>query len=336
MVWLKFAACIAIILFSGTRLARYGDVISEKTGLGRIWIGLLLLAAITSMPELVTGISAVALVELPDLAVGTLLGSCILNLALIAVMDAVHRPMPILSRVSPSHIASAASGIMIAAVVAAGIGAGRFLPSVTPGWINLTGILPLVLYLVGIWWVFRSERNNRAEPVQAMPAQYEDLSKKTAYLRFALSAAAIIGAGIWLSFVGEEISATYSLHASFVGSLFLAITTSMPELVVTLAALRLGAVDMAVADVLGSNMFNLALITPVDLAYRRGPVLSSVLGAHLVTALLVIVMSLLVIIGIRFRQQRKTFALLSWYSVALFALYIFGIYRLFISGVGMG
>ncbi len=336
MVWLKFAACIAIILFSGTRLARYGDAISEKTGLGRIWIGLLLLAAITSMPELVTGVSAVALVKLPDLAVGTLLGSCIFNLALIAVMDAVYRPVPILSRVSPSHIASAASGIMIAAVVVAGIGAGRFLSDVTLGWINLTGILPLVLYLVGIWWVFRSERNNRAASVQVMPAQYEDLSKKTVYLRFALSAAAIIGAGIWLSFVGEEISATYSLHTSFVGSLFLAITTSMPELVVTLAALRLGAVDMAVADVLGSNMFNLALITPVDLAYRRGPVLSSVLGAHLVTALLVIVMSLLVIIGIRFRRQRKTFSLVSWYSVALVGLYIFGIYRIFISGVGVG
>ncbi|MDD5509897.1 MAG: hypothetical protein PHI12_03670 [Dehalococcoidales bacterium] len=336
MVWLKFAACIAIILFSGTRLARYGDAISEKTGVGRIWIGLLLLAAITSMPELVTGVSAVALVKLPDLAVGTLLGSCIFNLALIAVMDTIYRPMPILSRVSPSHIASAASGIMIAAVVAAGIGAGRFFSGVTLGWINLTGILPLLLYLVGIWWVFRSERNNRAASAQVMPAQYDDLSKKTVYLRFALSAAAIIGAGIWLSFVGEEISTTYSLHTSFVGSLFLAITTSMPELVVTLAALRLGAVDMAVADVLGSNMFNLALITPVDLAYRRGPVLSSVLGAHLVTALLVIVMSLLVIIGIRFRQQRKTFSLVSWYSVALVGLYIFGIYRIFISGMGVG
>ena len=336
MVWLKFAACIAIILFSGTRLARYGDAISEKTGLGRIWIGLLLLAAITSMPELVTGVSAAALIKLPDLAVGTLLGSCLFNLVLIAVLDTIYRPAPILSRVSPSHIASAASGIIIAAVVAGGIGAGEGFPGMTRGWVNLPGVLPIVLYLVGIWWVFRSERNNRVASVQTVPAQYEELSRKTVYLRFALSAAAIIGAGIWLSFIGEEIAATYSLHTSFVGSLFLAITTSMPELVVTIAALRLGAVDMAVADILGSNMFNLALITPVDLAYRRGPVLSSVLGAHLVTALLVIVMSLLVITGIRFRQQRKTFSRVSWYSVALVALYIFGIYRLFISGVGPG
>ena len=85
MVWLKFAACLAIILFAGTKLAHYGDVIAEKTGLGRIWVGLLLLAAITSMPELVTGLSAIGLVGLPDLAVGNLLGSCLFNLAILGL-----------------------------------------------------------------------------------------------------------------------------------------------------------------------------------------------------------------------------------------------------------
>jgi len=155
----------------------------------------------------------------------------------------------------------------------------------------------------------------------------------TVYLRFALASAAIIGAGIWLSFIGDEIAATYSWHTSFVGSLFLAITTSLPELVVCVAALRLGAIDMAVADILGSNMFNLALITPVDLAYRRGPVLSSVSGAHLVTAVVAIVMTLIVIAGLRFRQKRKTFSFISWPAVALIGLYVFAMRYLFISAI---
>ena len=142
MVWLKFAACIAIIIFSGTSLARYGDAISEKTGLGRIWIGLLLLAAITSMPELITGISAAALVKISDLAVGTLLGSCIFNLMLVAVLDAVYRPAPVLSGVNPCHIASAVTGIIIAAVAVAGIALGVNFPAVPVGWTNLFGILP--------------------------------------------------------------------------------------------------------------------------------------------------------------------------------------------------
>ena len=78
LVWLKFVLCLAIILFAGAKLARYGDAIAEKTGLGRIWIGLILLAVITSMPELVTSVSSVVLVNSPDLALGTLLGSCFL------------------------------------------------------------------------------------------------------------------------------------------------------------------------------------------------------------------------------------------------------------------
>ena len=75
MVWIKFLLCLIIILLAGTKLARYGDAIAEKTGLGRIWIGLVLLAVITSMPEMVTGISAAALLKLPDLAIGDFYGT---------------------------------------------------------------------------------------------------------------------------------------------------------------------------------------------------------------------------------------------------------------------
>ena len=77
--------CLAVILFAGTKLARYGDAIAEKTGLGRIWIGMVLLAIVTTMPELVTSVSSVLLIEVsgPDLALGTLLGSCLFNISII-------------------------------------------------------------------------------------------------------------------------------------------------------------------------------------------------------------------------------------------------------------
>ena len=98
MVWFKFFLSVAIILFAGTKLARYGDAIAEKTGLGRMWIGLVLLAAITTMPELVTGVSSAALVGLPDLALGTLFGSCLFNLTILALLDILYRP-----EVAPMH-----------------------------------------------------------------------------------------------------------------------------------------------------------------------------------------------------------------------------------------
>ena len=79
MVWLKFAVCCAVILVAGTRLSKYGDVIAEKTGMGRVWIGAVLLAAVTSLPELMTGISSVAFVGEPNLTIGDLFGSNLFN-----------------------------------------------------------------------------------------------------------------------------------------------------------------------------------------------------------------------------------------------------------------
>jgi cation:H+ antiporter len=197
--------------------------------------------------------------------------------------------------------------------------------------VNAPGILPLVFYVIGIWWISRSERKRPSQPTGVVSSQYEELSLRKTYLRFGLATAAVIGAGIWLSLIGDEIALTYGWHASFVGSLFLAITTSLPELVVTVAALRLGAIDMAVADILGSNMFNLALVAPVDLAYRRSPILASVLSAHLITAVLTIVMSLIVMAGLRFRRERKMFFFISWPTAALIGLYVFGMRYIFLS-----
>ena len=149
------------------------------------------------------------------------------------------------------------------------------------------------------------------------------------FLYFSITALFVIGSAICLAFIGYEIAEIIGLGESFVGSFFHAFTTSLPEITVSFVALRLGAVDMAVADILGSNMFNIVIIFLVDLFFSQGAILSSVSSAHLITAVVAVVMSLLVIIGLRFRQKRKTFIVISWYSPALIALYIFGAYTLF-------
>jgi len=79
LLWLGFIICTSVILYSGTKLSKYGDIIAEKTGLGRVWIGIVLMASITSLPELVTGISSVTYVNVPDIAVGNVIGACILK-----------------------------------------------------------------------------------------------------------------------------------------------------------------------------------------------------------------------------------------------------------------
>lgn len=98
--WGKFAICVALIAVAGPALARYGEIIAQKTGLSRSWVGLLLLATATSLPELFTGVSAVTAANAPNIAVGDALGSCIFNLAILVVLDALNRDESVFSRMA--------------------------------------------------------------------------------------------------------------------------------------------------------------------------------------------------------------------------------------------
>jgi len=191
-----------------------------------------------------------------------------------------------------------------------------------------------VLYLIGVRWTLRSAREGHVESSPAANAQYSDVTMREVWSKFTLAGLAVVGSGIWLAFIGEEIAATTGLGASFVGTLFLAISTSMPEVALTIAAVRLGAIDMAVADILGANMINIAKIFIIDIFYTDGSILSSVSKAHITSAIVAIVMSLVVLIALRFRQKRKTFHVVSWYAVLLVGLYFFGAYALFTSEIG--
>lgn len=335
MIWFKFAVCLAVILFAGTKLARYGDVIAEKTGLGRIWIGVVLIAFVTTIPELVTSVSSVALIHSPDLALGTLLGSCCFNLFVLALLDILHSRAPVLSAASPRHIITGSWGAMLIAIAATVVFAGRRFSFLTLGWVGIPTIVILVLYLVGMWWIFRRERGHQLNIAPTTSNQYDKYTTRTVGIRFALAAAAVVAAGIWLSFIGDEISNATGWGSTFIGSMFLAICTSAPELVVAITALRIGAVDLAVADILGANMLNIAMIAPVDLAQTRGFVLSSVSSSQLIVASVAVVMTIVVIAGLRFRRSRKLLRVASWYTPLLIALYVFGSYALFNSGTGL-
>ena len=297
--------------------------------MGRIWIGLVLIAAITSMPEMATGVSSVAFVGSPDLALGTLLGSCCFNLAILAVLDVLNARAPVLSEASPRHIAAAGYGILLIAVVAGGILLGRGGAVVSFGWVGIGSVAVFVLYMVGMRRMFSIARRQQRPSVEVSSPHYAEIPRRRVYVKFSASAAAVICAGVWLAFIGDDIGEATGWNASFVGSLFLAITTSAPELVVTIAALRLGAIDLAVADVLGANLLDVAIIAPVDLCYREGLVLSSVSSSHLMTAAAAAGMYLLVVAGLKSPGRRRAFGIVSWYALPLVGLYILAAYASF-------
>ena len=307
-------------------MARYAAIIADKTGLGGVWTGLVLLAVVTSLPELFTGISAVTLVKIPDLTIGDLLGANTFNLLNLAFLDIAHRNGSLLRAVSPGHRLTGWFSLVLVLVAATSIVISLRFSAMGIGWIGWYSPIIILLYLAFVRIIFRFEQRQSSH--QGVDRQvirdYREISLKRVYFYFAISAAFIIGAGTWLAIIGNEIAGITGWGESFVGSLFLAFTTSLPEITVSFAAMRIGAVDLAVANMIGSNLFNMTIIPIDDLFYLKGPVLAAVSENHLITALAVMLMTIIFIAGLRFRPKR--FFRLSWWNCALVVLFLLSAY----------
>jgi cation:H+ antiporter len=320
--WLKLLACAGVIGYAGSRLSRYGDVIAEKTGLGGTWIGLVLLATVTSLPELVTGISAVALAGVPNIAVGNILGACILNLAMIVLLDFLHRQESVFTRASQGHILSAGFGIILLGVVAFNLALSDPLGGLALGHVGVYSPLIALLYLFALRTVFRYEARQRAEYAGEIVERYPELTLRTAALRYAAASAGVVAAAIYLPFVGAELAQVMGWHGSFVGTLFIAVATTLPELSVTISALRLGALDMAIGNLFGSNLFNLAVLAVDDVFFLQGPILAHVSRIHLSSAISAATMAAVAIVGLLYRPGGRVFGTVGWTSIFLLCGYL--------------
>jgi cation:H+ antiporter len=328
LIWVQFIGCTALILFSGAKLSKYGDVIAEKTGLGRTWIGVVLIASVTSLPELITGLSSVALFDLPNIAAGDVLGSCMFNLLIIALLDLFHGPTPVSARAHEGQVLTAGFGMALLGLVCLSIAAGAKLPAI--GWIGISSPIFILFYLAAMRTVFLYEQKRIAKFIeeQAESAGYEQISKARAWAMYGLNAAVIVGAATWLPHLGDRIAEMTGLGRTFVGSIFIALSTSLPELVVSLAALRLGAVDMVYGNILGSNLFNIGILALDDVAYTKGPLLAQITGSHLITASAAIVMTAMAVIGLIYRRGKKVFYL-GGDSLGILLVYVFATWVLY-------
>jgi len=329
LLWIEFILCSVVIIYCGTKLSRYGDVLAEKTGLGRAWIGLVLMASVTSLPELITGISSVALAHAPDIALGDVMGSCVFNLAIISLMDLLHGPQPIFSKAEHGHILSAGFGIILIGIASVSILAGGLVPSL--GSIGLYTPALIVIYGIGIRSVFLFEKKKIVKFVDEMAeaVHYEEVTTREAVIMYSLNAVFIIGAAAWLPFLGDHLATATGLGQTFFGAVFVAMTTSLPELVVSIAALRIGAADMAIANLFGSNMFNILILAIDDLAYTHGPLFSAVSQNHAITGMIAVIMTGIVVVSLMYRLEKKTALRIGWDALALILAYLVNIALLY-------
>jgi cation:H+ antiporter len=328
--WFKFALCGLLIGIAGPILTRYADVISRLTGLSRSWVGLVLLATATSLPELFTGISAVAAANAPNIAVGDALGSCVFNLVMLVLLDELSRKEPLYRSIDQGHLLSAGFGVIL-------IGsAGAFLlfsqSALSFRLLHVSGYTPfiIVLYLVAMRAAFVYERRTKARPGAVRGES--DITLRTAVVRYSAAAIVVVAAGTWLPFIGQDLAEVMGWNTTFVGTLLIAGATSIPELVVTISALRLRAVDMAIGNLLGSNLFDILILAIDDIAYTKGPLFSSASPANAITAFAAVIMSGIFIVALLYKPETRIRGTIGWVSIALLLVYFFSSYSIYLYG----
>ena len=326
MVWLQFLFSAAIVVAAAIKLAQYGDVIAVRTKLSGMFIGTLLMAGATSLPELLAAINALA-INAPNLAAGGMFGSSMFNMFILAILDLVNQQARILRRVAMNHALTASLANLLLGLiiffVLADVDAGI-------GWVGYDSLVIIIIYVAGVRFI----QVQGGRPPSDLPAEEAQIpSLRRAVVGFSVAAAVLVLITPALINSADQIAETTGLGTGFIGATLLAITTSLPELVATIAAVRIGAFDLAVGNLFGSNIFNMFAIGLTDVFYLKGQFISAIDPAFALVGLIALALTSLGLIGNLARVERR---LLFVEVDALLILigYFLGMWFLYTRGIG--
>lgn len=351
MLWLVFIVSSALIIAAGVMLTRAAEVIAEKTRLGQLLAGIILLSAATSLPELVTS-STAALISAPDLALGNILGSSIFNLAVLALIDFLEGPGPMMLKVNlaqilPGMLMLLMSGLIGTALVIYTI--IRIPP--LPFWIGPESLLLILAYLLGLRLIYRYhnrhnfrqtedfaadlalELSGPTDEIESDSISSPSFNLKQSYLIFILAAVIILLAGRQLTTTADELAMVTGLGHTFLGPVLLAAVTSLPELVTSLTAFRIGAFNLAVGNVLGSNLINLLILVWID-GFFPGSLLAASSPTNLLPLFSSLLMTVVIMLGLFYRSRKSIFRL-GWGAALLLLIYFLTIFLLYFTGTAL-
>jgi len=315
--WMTFLVSSLAIVLAGIRLAPYGEALARHTGIGQGWIGLIFLATLTSIPEMTTTVAASS-IDAPNIALGNAFGSNLFNVVIVAILDVLLLGRgPFLAKVRPYHIISGSLAVLLTMLAMLGI---ALQPSVEIGGVSPISLLILAGYVVGVFLLYRAEK----ELGIVGDVDSETIPLRRAVAGFLACAAVIVTAGIFLVRSSKEISIATGLSASFMGAVLVAIVTSLPELATSIGALRIGAYDMIMGNLFGSNMFNILTVFFADLAFRGGPIYAGLRGGEgdqLVVAVFGVLLTVVAIIAIAMRPRRRILGI-GFGSIVLLITYL--------------
>jgi cation:H+ antiporter len=329
MVWVTFLVSAALIVLAASQLAKYGDVIALRTGLGGMFIGVLLMAGATSLPELLTTINSLSQ-GVPNLAAGNLFGSNLFNMFLLAVIDQLHRQDRILRKAALKHAVTGSLTVFLIGLVVFLLLAD--IPAQL-GWIGLDSIAIVAFYGFALWLIQANQRPSRLAGLAEPPIPADTPTLGRGLLGFGLAAGALIVITPYMVEASATIAEITGLGTTFVGTTLVAVVTSLPELVTTIVAVRLGASDMAIGNLFGSNLFNMFALGLTDFFFLPGRYLAVIDPAFLLVGMLGLLMTGLGLIGNLVRLERRVL-IFEIDALALILLYFGGLWLLYSKGVG--
>lgn len=302
------------------------DKLADRTGLGEAVVGAVLLGAATSLSGLTTSVTA-AWNGFPELAVSNAAGGIAGQTFFLAVADAVYR------RANLEHAAASLQN-MIQGAVLCGCLALAILGTASPDYVVLgvhpASLLLFALYLLGLLVTRRSEAHPGWIPRETDETRTDEpdqddggLSTARLWAEFAGLALVTAGAGLLIGRAAEGAITTYGLSQSIMGAFATALLTSLPELVTTVAAVRRGALTLAVGGIIGGNAFDVLFIAASDVAYREGPIYAAVTDGQVFVIGLSILMTTVLLMGL-LRRQKKGLANVGFETLLLIAIYLGG------------
>jgi cation:H+ antiporter len=327
MVWIQFFLSSAIIVFAAVKLSEYGDIISVRTRLSGMFVGTLLLAGATSLPELLSSVNAVYQ-GIPGMAAGSMFGSNMFNMLMLAILDLIYQNARILRRVAMNHALTASLATLL-------VGAAVFFVladiNLSIGWVGVDSLMIIAVYVVGMRVI---QTQGGPPPMEIAVEDTKIPSLKRAGIGFVIATIVLLVVVPFLVDSVLQIGDITGLSTGFIGATLLAFVTSLPELVATMAAVRIGAYDLAIGNLFGSNFFNMLAFGLTDIFYLQGRFIGLIDPSFALIGLLGLLLTSMGLIGNLLRVERRL-GFLEVDALLILAAYFAGMWFLYMRGIGV-
>lgn len=330
---LLFVAAAAAIAVLGTRLTLAATRLAEVTGLGQAITGAVFLGGSTSLPGIATSVTAAAAGH-AELAIGNAVGGIAAQTVFLAIADMAHRKINL--EHAAASVANLMHGTLLIALLSLPLLAAAS-PHLAIGHVHPGSLLLLLAYVGGLRIIASAQQQPMWRPHVTRETRLEppvERSSKTGrwvwfWLHFVLLAGVVSLAGFAIAHTGVAISSRLGVSQTVVGALFTAIATSLPELVTAIAAVRQGALTLAVANIIGGNCFDVLFIAFADFAYDEGSIYVALSAQQLFVIALTLLLTAVLLLGL-LRREKHGIGNIGFESFLILLLYLFGFLFLFV------